>query len=156
MGWVSASRSLPCRKLSRCRSKVLKWPNLPTDALPQPSRRSIARECTVSAKAGGHFPLSPGLQERRSQSVKDILCTGHSIPIKQFLMIISLTGCLGDGFLFISIFTFAHSFLAAAEPKITSRDSIMGDGDCGTTLPGGIDIGHRVSNLSTRHVSGRH
>ena len=44
-----------------------------------------------------------------------------------------LTGS-GNSNLFSKIITSIHSALTAAEPEITRMDTIMGDGDCGTTL----------------------
>lgn len=43
----------------------------------------------------------------------------------------------GDAKLFTNIATSAHVALVAAEPEITRMDTILGDGDCGTTLLSG-------------------
>ncbi|KAI1387026.1 dihydroxyacetone kinase Dak1 [Hypoxylon trugodes] len=132
--------------------KIIEWLDAPTDALGWTS--SISSET---------WRISPCPSDARSSEPAALEPLEKSYDVPNF-------AC--DGVLFTSIVKSIHASLTEAEPEITRMDTIMGDGDCGTTLLDGsnavvtaLDDGRvkvdsisqgmmEVANAISRHMGG--
>ncbi|KAH7127381.1 dihydroxyacetone kinase Dak1 [Dactylonectria macrodidyma] len=96
--------------------QVLQWLDAPTDALGWTSSISTAAWNDSSAKAGTSEPVHETTQEKKPLDGPSVPCNAET---------------------FTHIVKSVHASLVAAEPEITRMDTILGDGDCGTTLLSG-------------------
>ncbi|KAJ5098778.1 dihydroxyacetone kinase [Penicillium argentinense] len=76
---------------------------------------------------------------------KEIMCTFH-LPMS-FMSVRSLIfqNYIGDQRVFLKILENILAQVTTDEPKLTEYDTLMGDGDCGTTLLAGAKAAHAIS-----------
>ncbi|KAI0387222.1 dihydroxyacetone kinase Dak1 [Hypomontagnella monticulosa] len=142
-------------RIASLSSRILEWLDAPTDALGwtcgisshtwndyRPPAEYLACEASISQQA-----VNPG-------HIQDIECeqkvTLYSPGVSPLIL------SAGDSVLFTNIIESVHLSLIAAEPEITRMDTIMGDGDCGTTLldgSGAVMMALRKGDINTASIS---
>jgi len=113
--------------------KILRYLDSPTDA---PGWASSIPTSTWS------LPRESGTINSAKDDDSAACLNIPNVPCEWLLVFMDLYSIankiLGDMSLFASIIDSIHSKLIAEEPEITRLDTLMGDGDCGTTLLAGI------------------
>ena len=114
--------------------KILEYLDSPTDALGWVS--SIPTELWACR---GQVAVTTNLTEA-THTEADLAIPRVSCMFPPLLGLYGygLTEVTGDSVLFKAIIKSIHDSLVNAEPEITRLDTMMGDGDCGTTLLAGI------------------
>ncbi|CAM1511171.1 Fc.00g086840.m01.CDS01 [Cosmosporella sp. VM-42] len=95
-------------------SQIVEWLDTPTDAAGWPCL--LAPEAWTSSLSTSVATSLPSNKNERIQDIQNVPC---------------------DAALFGHILESVHVSLVIAEPKITQNDTVLGDGDCGTTLLNG-------------------
>lgn len=101
--------------------------------------------------------ISPEHEQRaRSPKVKDdIVCMLRhpSLLLRWEVLIANLCVFTGDKRIFTAILEKILAQVTSVEPKLTEYDTLMGDGDCGTTLLAGANAAYAIAEQSDESLA---